>query len=99
MDEEIKNEIIDEFKKLTLIPRKSHHEEKVSSYLVNRFNELGFTTYKDDANNVIAEKRVNDTDDFIILQGHMDMVCTYNDDIDFDSYNYYLEALQGGSAG
>lgn len=97
MDNEILNEIIDEFKALTLIPRKSHNEKAVSDYLVSRFTKEGYSVYQDEVLNVIAEKKVNDSDDFIILQGHMDMVCTFDDGINFDPIKDHVEMIIEGN--
>lgn len=96
MDNEILNEVIEEFKALTMIPRKSHNEKAVSDYLVKRFEELNYDVYRDDVNNVIAEKKVND-DPFIILQGHMDMVCTYEDGLNFNPLTDHIEAVIEGN--
>ena len=41
--DELLESVLDEFKKLTEIPRKSGHEKAVSDYLYGYLKELGFT--------------------------------------------------------
>ena len=54
--QDVLEEILAEFEKLTQIPRKSGHEEKVSNYLRDRLTGLGFTVVQDEKFNIIADK-------------------------------------------
>lgn len=75
------------FDEIRKIPRCSKHEEKIRKYIVN-FAEEKNLEYKEDkvGNIVIRKKATEGMEDkpIIILQGHMDMVCEKNSDVDFD---------------
>lgn len=77
--------VIKEFSALNKIPRSSGHEEAVAQYLTEQGLAMGYTTIKDEANNVIIEvpaaKGYEDVP-LVIIQAHMDMVCV--GDVDFD---------------
>lgn len=70
--------IIDYFLELAKIPRKSGHEEAVSTYLYTWAIKNGFVAVKDSVYNVIIDKPAGkgfEDKPLTILQGHMDMVC------------------------
>jgi dipeptidase D len=65
------------FYSLTQIPRPSHHEEKVSAFLVQFGHDLGLETIVDDVGNVIIRKSATpgmEDRQGVVLQAHMDMV-------------------------
>ncbi len=73
------DEVIAEFAELAKIPRPSGHEEAVGDYLAERFRQLGAAVSRDGQGNLRAD--VAATPGFeekprVILQSHMDMVCT-----------------------
>lgn len=81
-DQEIIDMVLEEFEKLTQIPRPSHHEEKVSEYLENWATERGFEPYRDEHNNVVFDVHATPGMEGlprIALQGHMDMVFAHKD--------------------
>ena len=85
--DELLESVLDEFKKLTEIPRKSGHEKAVSDYLYGYLKELGFTVYQDEVNNLVADKAACtgfEHAPLTILQGHMDMVCVAEEGAAFD---------------
>lgn len=78
MSEKILDGVLEEFAKLAAIPRPSGHEEQVSNYLKNFFEEHGFEVVQDDSKNIIAEIPASvgkENAPLTILQAHMDMVC------------------------
>lgn len=86
-DDEILENVLDEFKKIAQIPRPSGNEEKISDFLKNFFTDLGFETIQDEVNNVIVN--APPTKDYenaplTILQGHMDMVAVAADGVPFN---------------
>ena len=85
--QDVLEEILAEFEKLTQIPRKSGHEEKVSNYLRDRLTGLGFTVVQDEKFNIIADKPASagcEKAPLTVLQGHMDMVCVAAPGVKFD---------------
>ena len=55
MSEKILDGVLEKFAKLAAIPRPSGHEEQVSNFLKNFFEEHGFEVVQDDSKNIIAE--------------------------------------------
>ena len=75
------------FDEIRKIPRCSKHEEKIREYIVN-FAKSNNLKYKvDEPGNVVISKPASsgmEKKPIVILQGHMDMVCEKNNDVDFD---------------
>ncbi len=79
--------IMENFKKISMIPRCSKHEEKIADYLIEWAKKNGFDYKKDGYNNVLI--KVPAADGFeraesIAIQGHMDMVCEKTSDSKHD---------------
>jgi dipeptidase D len=75
------------FEQISNIPRESGNEKAVSDYLVSVGKELGLETYQDSALNVVIKKKGSEDNENlspVILQGHMDMVCTKLESLEFD---------------
>lgn len=75
------------FETLTQIPRESGNEKAVSDYLVSFAKEHGLEVIQEDCLNVIIKKpgtAGKEKAPRVILQGHMDMVCTKREDLDFN---------------
>ena len=75
------------FDEIRKIPRCSKHEEKIREYIVNfaKNNSLKFKI--DKSGNIVIFKPASkgrENNSIVILQGHMDMVCEKNSDVDFD---------------
>ncbi|MCW8891186.1 MAG: aminoacyl-histidine dipeptidase [Sedimenticola sp.] len=65
------------FYQLTQIPRPSHHESAVQSYVLQLGNKLGFETLRDESDNILIRKPATPGMEHasgVILQGHLDMV-------------------------
>ncbi len=75
------------FEALTRIPRESGNEGEVAEYLVTFAKNLGLEVIKEESNNIIIKKPATpgyENGPTVILQGHTDMVCVKNDDLEFD---------------
>ena len=75
------------FDEIRKIPRCSKHEEKIRDYIVNFSKQKGLQTKVDSVGNVVILKPATagmQKKPTVILQGHMDMVCEKNSDIQFD---------------
>lgn len=75
------------FEEISAIPRGSSNEKAVSDFLVEFGKSLGLETYQDEIWNVVIKKPGSkgcEGKPAIMLQGHMDMVCEKNSDVDHD---------------
>ncbi len=75
---------------ITKIPRGSGKEEKIADFLEKFAAERSLDCYRDEINNVLI--RMNATEGYedqpsVLLQGHTDMVCEKNSDVEFDFDN------------
>lgn len=84
------------FEEISNIPRGSGYNKKISDYLVRFSIERGLDFVQDDALNVVIYKPATkglETVPGIILQGHMDMVCEKDDDVEHDFENEGIELI------
>ena len=80
------NTYLDFFKALAAIPHGSGNTKAISDYCVDFAKRRGLRYLQDENNNVIIWKdATNGSDETVILQGHLDMVCVQRDgrNIDF----------------
>ena len=75
------------FEEISTIPRGSYHEEKIADHLVEFAKARGLYCYRDALNNILikvpATKGYEDRPT-ILFQGHTDMVCEKNADVEHD---------------
>ncbi len=75
------------FDEIRKIPRCSKHEEKIREYIVDFAKKQNLEYKTDKLGNIVIRKKPSDgmeNKPIVILQGHMDMVCEKNSDVDFD---------------
>ena len=75
------------FDEIRKIPRCSKHEEKIREYIVDFAKKQNLDHKVDKTGNVVIVKPATsgmENKTTVILQGHMDMVCEKNSDVDFD---------------
>ena len=75
------------FRKISAIPRGSHHTKAISDYLAAFAKERGLAYVQDEANNVIISKEASEgceEAEPIALQGHIDMVLASEPDKEID---------------
>jgi len=80
-------EVFKYFEKLSQIPRGSGNEKEVSDYLVSFAKENSLEYVQDPALNVVIKKKATqgyENSPSVVLQGHMDMVCEKNTDVEHD---------------
>ena len=76
-----------QFDEIRKIPRCSKHEEKIREYIINFAKKQNLKTKVDKAGNVVIIKPASkgmENKPTVILQGHMDMVCEKNSNVDHD---------------
>lgn len=75
------------FEEISAIPRGSGNEKGISDFLVEFGKSLGLETYQDELYNVILKKPASkgcESSPAVMLQGHIDMVCEKNADVEHD---------------
>jgi dipeptidase D len=78
------------FEEICKYPRPSKKEEKIAEYVVSVGKGLGFQTEKDKFGNILIRKPATpgyENRKTVALQGHIDMVCEKNRDVDHDFDN------------
>ena len=75
------------FEEISAIPRPSYHEERVADYLMDFAKQRGLDCYRDKENNVLIKAPATkgwESHEPILFQGHTDMVCEKNADVEHD---------------
>lgn len=87
------------FEELTKIPRPSKKEEKVLEFLKNWAKKNNLQFKQDEAGNLVIKKPATKGMENripVALQGHVDMVCEKNSDVEFDFDNDPIQAYVDG---
>lgn len=82
--------LIEYFERISAIPRPSFHEERIADYLCSFAEERGLEYYRDAIHNVFIKLPASEGregEDAVLLQGHTDMVCEKNSDVEHDFMN------------
>ena len=75
------------FKEFLKIPHCSGNEKDLGDYIVSVAERLQLEWKRDDVGNIVISKKASpgkENNEGVILQGHLDMVCEKNSDVDFD---------------
>ncbi len=89
-----------QFEKILTIPRESGKEEKITAYVIEEAQRLGLDHRTDSRGNIIIAKPATpgcETSPAVVLQGHLDMVCEKNSDVEhnFDADPIRTEIKDG----
>jgi dipeptidase D len=92
-------QILEEFARISEIPRCSKHEEKIGAFLLQWAEEHRFSARKDSVGNVVI--RVPATPGYeegetVVIQGHVDMVCEKTPDSPHDFSKDPIELVYEG---
>lgn len=96
-DEEIIDTVVDNFMLLTQVPRPSHHEERISNYLMDWAKEQGLNPVQDSVYNVMFDVPATqwlEDKPLGILQAHMDMVVAVANGKEFDKLSDPITAIR-----
>lgn len=88
--------LINNFLRISRIPRESGHEQKIADFFVNIAKENNLYYFKDKNNSVLIKKKGNINSKPIALQSHLDMVCVKSKDSNHDFDNYGIEVIIDG---
>ncbi len=92
--------ILDEFTEIAMIPRPSHHEEKIAAYLCGWAERHGLPCVQDELGNVIMDKPASpgcERAPKVILQAHMDMVCVAAAGVSYDPLKDPIKVINDGT--
>lgn len=88
------------FEEISKIPRESHHEKEISTYLMEFGAKHNLETYQDEVLNVVLRKKASpgyENAPKVILQGHMDMVCEKEEDSNHDFRKDPIDLIVDGN--
>jgi dipeptidase D len=80
----------DIFEDITQVPRPSKHEEKIIAYVIDFAKKHNLEFKQDKLGNVVIKKPATpgmENRKGVVLQGHLDMVCEKNADVEHDFLN------------
>lgn len=87
--------LINNFLRISSIPRKSGHEEKIANFFIGVAKANNLFCFMDEHNNILIKKKGNIKAKPIALQAHLDMVCVKaigsNHDFDMDGIEVVIE--------
>ncbi|MBP6491453.1 MAG: beta-Ala-His dipeptidase [Clostridia bacterium] len=98
-DSVIQAAILEEFNKISIIPRESGHERAISSYLKTWAKDNGFEVLRDASNNIIINKPATagyENAPTTILQCNMDMLTATAEGVVFDPVNTPIKTINNG---
>jgi len=75
------------FSEILKIPHCSGNEEALGDYILSQARRLNLQAKKDSVGNIVVFKKAtpgHENSEGVILQGHLDMVCEKNSDVDHD---------------
>lgn len=101
-DQAIIDTVVDNFMLLAAIPHPSHHEERISDFLLEWAEGEGYEAVQDEVNNIIFDVPATAGMEglpFTGLQVHMDMVCAYAEGSDFDPLTDSIKVIRDDRAG
>jgi dipeptidase D len=81
------------------IPRPSKHEQKISEHVMRWAAERGFDMRKDAAGSMVIRVPAtpgHEGAETVVLQGHLDMVCEKNADVEHDFMTQGIEVVVDG---
>jgi len=99
-DAAVRTAILDEFNKISQIPRESGQERSMSTYLKNWAKENGFDVIRDSSNNIIINKPASagyENAPITILQCNMDSKIAVAADIVFDPLSDPVTIVDNGT--
>ena len=89
--------LIEYFEKISAIPRPTFYEGRIAEYICDFAKERGLFFVSDEYNNVFVRmpaSKGREDEDAVLLQGHTDMVCEKNADIEHDFFNDGIELYE-----
>lgn len=92
----MKDTLINNFLRISKIPRMSGNEKQISDFFVEVAKNNNLEYYQDENNNLLIKKKGNITGDSIALQAHLDMVCVKKEGSSHDFYTAGIDVVING---
>lgn len=92
----MKDTLINNFLRISKIPRMSGNEKQISDFFVEVAKNNNLEYYQDENNNLLIKKKGNITGDTIALQAHLDMVCVKKEGSSHDFYTSGIDVVING---
>lgn len=86
----MKDILINNFLRISKIPRMSGNEKQISDFFVEVAKNSNLDYYQDENNNLLIKKKGNIIGDTIALQAHLDMVCVKKEG---SSHNFNTDGI------
>ena len=83
--------LINNFLRISKIPRMSGNEKKISDFFVDVAKNNNLYYYQDENYNLLIKKKGNRVGDSIAFQAHLDMVCAKKND---SSHNFMTDGIE-----
>jgi len=90
LDNEIKNKLINNFLRISKIPRESGNEDNIADFFVEIAKENDLYYFRDKNKNVLIKKKGISNSSPIALQAHLDMVCVKTKD---SKHNFQTDGI------
>lgn len=94
----MKDTLINNFMRISRIPRESGHEEKIADFFMNVAKEKKLYAFKDENNNVLIKKKGTINSSPVALQAHLDMVCVKTEKSNHQFENEGIEVIVDGDS-
>ena len=92
----MRESLLNNFLKISSIPRMSGNEEKVSNFFVEVAKRKELEYYQDENYNVLIKKKGNADGDPVAFQAHLDMVCVKKEESNHDFNNDGIDVVING---
>lgn len=92
----MKEKLINNFLRISKIPRESGNEEHIANFFVNIAKENNLEYVKDKNNNVLIKKKGNTDSEPIAFHSHLDMVCVKSKDSNHDFKKDGIDVIING---
>ncbi len=91
--------VLHNFEELCQHPRPSKHEEKIAAFIIKWAKERNLEVVTDKRGNIVVRKPATPGMENrlpVCIQGHIDMVCEKNSDVEFDFFNDPIQLQVNG---
>ena len=92
----MKDTLINNFLRISKIPRMSGNEKQISDFFVEVAKNNNLDYYQDENNNLLIKKKGSITGDTIAFQAHLDMVCVKKEGSSHDFYTDGIDVVING---
>lgn len=96
LDEKIRKTLLNNFLRISAIPRESGNEQKIADFFEEVAKENNLECFRDEYNNILIKKNGKLNSEPIALQAHFDMVCVEDEGTNHDFNNSGIDVKVDG---